>query len=120
RQLIRHHGPALCADSKRVEAFLQDLCGQYYREIFVLVHAQEQGVPEELLSAGSLAGEQALWQRLSRRLQERLALTAEAAHWAVESWALALGVAPLRYRYPRPLRLFIEVLPRFNPTALGH
>src|SRR5690606_6074286 len=89
------------------------------REIFILVHAQEQGVPEELLSAGSLAGEQALWQRLSRRLQERLALTAEAAHWAVESWALALDVAPLHYRYPRLLRLFIDALARFEPAAMG-
>jgi hypothetical protein len=32
--------------------------------------------------------------QLSRRLEEHLALTPEAASWAIESWAVALGVLP--------------------------
>jgi hypothetical protein len=115
RQLVLYYGPAIHTEPRRVEAFLQDLCGQYHREIFVLVHAQEQQIPKELLAAGPMGGEPVLWQRLSRRLQDRLALTADAADWAVESWAMALGVAPARYGYPRPLRFLFDYLPGSFP-----
>ena len=118
RQLIHHYGATLHSDPRRVEAFLQDICGQHYREIFVLVHAQEQKIPLDLLAAGTMAGNPIHWQRLSRRLQDRLAITAEAADRAVESWALALDVAPKRYRYPRWLRLLWERLSRLNLRRL--
>jgi hypothetical protein len=118
RQLVLYYGAAIHAEPRRVEAFLQDLCGQYHREIFVLVHAQEQQIPKELLAAGALGGEPALWQRLSRRLQERLALTPEAADWAVESWAMALGVAPVHHMLPRPLRFLLSYLPTLDRSPL--
>lgn len=104
RRLLRQYGRSLYSDPRRVEALLQDLCGQHPREIFVLVHAQEQHIPHDLLAAGPLSGDAAHWQRLSRRLQDRLALTPEAADWAVESWALALNIAPLGHlsRSPFP------------------
>lgn len=98
RQLIRMYGPALSNDPRRVEGFLHDLCGQHTREIFVLVHAQEAKIPAELLAAGGLAGDPALWQRLSRRLQDRMAFSPEAADWAVQSWALALNIQPSNHR----------------------
>lgn len=100
RQLIARYGTELHRDPKRTEAFLQDLCGQHQREIFVLVHAQRQRVPHELLFASEWRGERVLRQRLSRRLQNNLAFTEEAADWAVESWALALDVVPARERRP--------------------
>lgn len=114
RQLIFSYGQTIIHDPRRVDAFLQDVCGQHHREIFVLVHAQEQQIPRDLLAAGKMAGDPIHWQRLSRRLQDRLAITAEAADWAVESWAMALNVAPQRYNYPRWLRLGWESLSRLN------
>ncbi|MEZ4637531.1 MAG: hypothetical protein R2873_19190 [Caldilineaceae bacterium] len=119
RQLTLHYGQAIIHDPRRVDAFLQDVCGQHYREIFVLVHAQEQQIPRDLLAAGKLAGDPVHWQRLSRRLQDRLSITAEAADWAVESWALALNVAPQRYNYPRWLRLGWERLSRVDLRGTG-
>jgi hypothetical protein len=119
RQLIRQYGPALHANPRRVEALLQDLCGQHQREIFVLVHAQEQQIPHELLSGGASARDPVHWQRLSRRLQDRLALTAEAADWAVQSWALALEVTPVHYRYPRPIHLLLERWKQLDLAPLG-
>jgi hypothetical protein len=119
RQLIRHYGPGLHANPRRVEALLQDLCGQYQREIFVLVHAQEQQIPHELLNSGALARDPAQWQRLSRRLQDRLAMTADAADWAVQSWAMALDVTPVHYRYPRPIRFLVERLKQIDLALPG-
>jgi hypothetical protein len=39
REIIVQHGRALCDDPKRCEAFLRDYCGQYGREIFILISA---------------------------------------------------------------------------------
>lgn len=115
QQLIQQHGPGLAQDPRRVEGFLADLCGQHEREIFVLVHAQKVGIPGELRRAGRMAGDAAHWQRLSRRLQDRLAFTPEAADWAVESWALALGIRPARplpqHLARRAGDLFLGLLP---------
>ncbi len=98
RQLIQRYGPTLSDNPRRVEGFLQDLCGQHPCEIFVIVHAQEAKIPAELLAAGALAGDAGLWQRLSRRLQDRMAFSPEAADRAVQSWALALNIQSTQRR----------------------
>jgi SH3-like domain-containing protein len=93
-KLIIKHGPALHADPKRTEAFLRDLCGEHVREIFVLVNAQKQRVPADLLAAPAWMPQQVLQAQLVRRLEENLALTHEAAEWAVAAWAEALRIGP--------------------------
>ncbi len=93
KELIERYGVELAADPRRTEALLNDLCGQYRREIFVLVNAQRQNVPAELLAAPAWMPRSAVWERLSRRLQDKLALAEDAAEWAVESWAGALSLA---------------------------
>src|SRR5207253_3939640 len=60
--------------------------------IFVLVSAVREGVAAELLAPASVVPLDARLAKLGRRLEEHLALTPEAAAWAVETWALALGV----------------------------
>ena len=47
REIIVQHGRALCDDPKRCEAFLRDYCGQYGREIFILISADANGVEKE-------------------------------------------------------------------------
>ncbi len=93
KELIERYGVELAADPRRTEALLNDLCGQYRREIFVLVNAQRQNVPAELLAAPAWMPRSAVWERLSRRLQDKLALAEDAADWAVQTWADALNLA---------------------------
>jgi len=92
QNLLRRYGPALASNPQRVEALLSDLCGQHQREIFVLVHAQQSGILAELSRAVGQRAEGALRQRLAGRLQDRYAFSGEAAAWAVDAWADALGV----------------------------
>lgn len=84
-------------DPRLCEALLRDLCGEHKREIFVLVAAQKERVAADLLAPQAGVPREVLLTRLTRRLQDNLALTEDAAQWAVESWALALG-----FELPRP------------------
>lgn len=90
KRLLKQYGQELIDDPRRTEALLRDHCGQHTREIFVLVNAQKQRVPNELLAAPPWMPRQAITSRLSRLLQTKLALTEDAADWAVTSWATAL------------------------------
>ena len=89
--LIAKYGPDLHTDVRRTEALLRDLCGDYPREIFVLIHAQKQQVAAELLNAPRWIPQPALTSRLARRLVDNLGLAEDVASWAVETWALALA-----------------------------
>lgn len=92
RELILEYGRSLCDDPRRCEALLKDYCGQYKREIFALVTAQKHRVAEDLLKASSGIPQSVILTRLIKRLEDELGLAENVAHWAVESWALALGV----------------------------
>lgn len=95
QELINSHGNAICEDQKRCEAWLQDLCAgkkKYKAEIFVLVTALKQRVVADLLNPPRGLPNTALFNRLVQRLYDNVGLDKEVASWAVESWALALGV----------------------------
>jgi len=92
RGLIARHGPGLCSDARRCEGLLRDLCGEHRREINILVGALRERVPLDLLAGRNSAPTGLLLSRLARRLEDQLALTADASRWAVDSWALALGI----------------------------
>lgn len=94
RELLTRYGPALVDDPRRCEGLLRDLCGEYKREIFVLISALEQGVAKDLLTAQNRVPYPVIAAQLVKQLREDLALDEEAARWAVESWAGALGLAP--------------------------
>lgn len=97
KAIIQQYGEDVCDDARRCEALLRDYCGEYRREIFVLVSALEEGVADELrrvkaapptaqLSTGVLIP------RLAQELHETTALSEEAALWGVRVWAEALGM----------------------------
>lgn len=92
RELIARHGPGLCSDARRCEGLLRDLCGEHRREINILTGALRERVPLDLLAGRNSVPTGLLLARLAKRLEEHLALTEEASRWAVDSWALALGV----------------------------
>lgn len=109
KRLLKQYGQELIEDPRRTEALLRDLCGQHTREIFVLVNAQKQRIPIDLLAAPAWMPRQATYKRLSRLLQTKLALTEDAADWAVTAWAAALDLdAPPKGEswswLPKPLR----------------
>ncbi len=92
-------------DAKLCEALLRDLCGEHKREIFVLVAALRERVATDLLAAQTGVPREVFLTRLTRRLQDNLGLTEEAARWAVDSWALALGVLAPGDLKPRVLQV---------------
>lgn len=92
QDIIAKHGIDVSSDANRCEALLRDWCGSYRREINILVNALEERVPLDLLAAKKTLPRELLLTQLTRRLEEQLALTPEAANWAVESWALALNI----------------------------
>jgi hypothetical protein len=93
RQVLAKYGKDICSDAARCRGLLNDLCGPYRREINVLTIAIENHVPLDLLAAAKSVPAEMLLTRLEKRLQDQTGLTSEAARWAVESWALALGIA---------------------------
>ncbi len=95
RDLITTYGPSVIEDPDHCERLLRAICGEYRREFFVLAGALREGVPAALLAAAPDVSRTSFLARLARELQDGLAVTEEAAHWAVEAWAVALGVVDL-------------------------
>jgi hypothetical protein len=100
-ELIIEYGRSLCDDPRRCEAFSRDYCGQYKREIFLLVSALQQGIAKELIASNNIPIELTLG-RLIKRMQEDSGFTEEAARYAVEGWARALGKLPSEAIDPTP------------------
>ncbi len=92
RAIILQYGRSICDEPQRCEALLRDYCGQYRGEISVLVNALKEKVAANLLSSQNTVPIDILIARLTKQLQNNLYLAEGAARWAVESWAVALGV----------------------------
>ncbi|HEY9605901.1 MAG TPA: hypothetical protein V6C85_30120 [Allocoleopsis sp.] len=91
-ELITQYGRSLCDDLQRCEALLRDSCGQYRGEITLLIGALKEGIASSLLSSQNSVPKVVLLERLIKRLHDNMFLSEDAARWAVESWAVALGV----------------------------
>jgi hypothetical protein len=91
--LIKQHGPALGADPRRCKAFLSDECGDAKLEVNLLTVALDERIPPDLVNATRGTPVALLIEQLVRRLVEHRGLTPQLARWAVDSWALALGIA---------------------------
>lgn len=118
RELIIEYGRSLCDDPRRCEALLKDYCGQHKREIFVLISALKNRVAEDLLKAPAGIPQSMVLARLNKRLEDELAMTAEAARWAVESWALALCVIDQPVPVVRPAPVPSAASPLLPKIAL--
>jgi Right handed beta helix region len=94
-EIIDKYGRSLADDPRRCEALLRDLCGQYKKEINVLVGALKQRVAADLMASSAAMPASVLRARLINRLHDNLGLSEEASRWAVESWAVALGTASI-------------------------
>ena len=92
-ELVARHGRGLAADPRRCKALLLDYCWRHRREVSALVLALEEHVAADLLAARPGTPRAVLLAQLAARLCDNLALSEQAARWAVGSWALALGAA---------------------------
>lgn len=90
--LVSRCGTSIAGDPLRCEALLRDTCPRCRREIFVLVNAVRQQVPADLLSPRHSLPPELFRGFLKKRLQDELAFSDEAASWAVDTWAMALGI----------------------------
>lgn len=92
-KIIAAHGRSLADDPRRCEALLRDYCGQYKREINVLVGALKEQVAADMINASAAIPVEVLYARFVKRLQDDQGFSEEASKWAVESWAQALKIA---------------------------
>ena len=90
--LISQFGVAVCNDVKRCEALLKDLCPNHKREVNLLLSALREGVVKELLNVSPLVPIESTINRLTSKMHDNLGIAENLAKWAVESWALVLGV----------------------------
>lgn len=79
---------------RRFEGMLKDLCPSDRAEAHILLCGIKAKLPEKLLRGDAGGNLDSLLVRLVEELGERFALEPAAAGWAVEAWAVALGVIP--------------------------
>ena len=90
--LISQFGLSVCNDVKRCEALLKDLCPQNKREVRLLVIALGDGAVKKLNQPSSLMTTESLIAQLVQSLDKNWGIASHHAQWAVESWALVLGI----------------------------
>ncbi|PKL76105.1 MAG: hypothetical protein CVV27_12000 [Candidatus Melainabacteria bacterium HGW-Melainabacteria-1] len=88
-QALARHRDAL-NDSRRLGAILRDFfAGQHKPDLNILLLALEKGVPADLARANLPALEVS---RSTARLSREFGMQEQRARWAVEAWAVALGL----------------------------
>ncbi|MGI0483620.1 hypothetical protein ACN4EE_22920 [Geminocystis sp. CENA526] len=90
-QIIKEQGSNLCNNPSRCKGFLLDYCGEYRAEIKVLIDALYEGIATDLLNISQGTPKESILARSKKKLMD-LSFQEEASQWAVETWALALGV----------------------------
>ena len=104
--LIAKHGRSLAEDKGRCSALLRDYCSAYKAEINILITALDEQVPSLLIKQPTSSPADVVISQLVKRLRIDRGLAEENARWAVETWALALGVVQstsLSSSVPKPL-----------------
>jgi len=89
---FRSFGPSLIEQPKRLRALLADECPGKKREINVLLTALAEKIPATLHTKSASAPWVFFAGRLVKQLTDLAAMDEEAARWAVDTWALAMGL----------------------------
>lgn len=91
-EIIKIYGKDACRDHKRIRGLLNDFCNGDYPAVNYLVTALEENVYSDLVVSSKPELYEVLSARLVKRLYTNRGMAPEIARWAVDSWALALGV----------------------------
>lgn len=94
-EIIARSGKSVIDDPRRLEGMLRDFCGEYKREIHGLMDALRERVPFDLIAAPGNTPVVMQIASLTKRVLDNRPMSEDMARWAVESWAIALGVMPL-------------------------
>ena len=89
--IVARYGEPLLGSPQRCEGLLKDYCGEHRREIFVLVSCLRVGLIDQMRRQGG-PSIKLICARLALKLEQNLAISGDVAKWAVESWAVALGM----------------------------
>ena len=90
-EIVARYGEPLLASPSRCDGLLKDYCGESRREIFVLVSCVRTGIIDQMRRQGG-PSIKLICARLALKLEQNLAISGDVAKWAVESWAVALGL----------------------------
>jgi hypothetical protein len=93
-EIVRTEGRGITAEPRRLQALLSDRAGGYKLEINLLVSAADEGVPDALLRTSDTGPRGATIERLAHQLEESRGFEYSRSRWAVDSWAIALGLDP--------------------------
>jgi formylglycine-generating enzyme required for sulfatase activity len=93
-EIITQYGRTVVDDPRRLEGLLRDFCGEYKREIHSLMDASRERIPLELSAAPGNPPPAVLIANLTKRLLSNRPMSEDMARWAVETWAIVLGVLP--------------------------
>jgi hypothetical protein len=91
-EIIKRYGTSVCDDPLRFEGLIRDFCGDYRKETSALIGAVREGIPSDLLKSQKNGLTNIFLIQSATKLENNLGLSDQAAKWAVESWAIALGV----------------------------
>jgi Flp pilus assembly protein TadD len=102
RELINTQGQQVLLDPTKFTSLMLDLClNTNEREINILATALTNKIPQHLQSSGSTSLTDELSSSLSHRLENETGLSTDAANWAVNTWAEALGMVTVEYFRPK-------------------
>lgn len=115
-EIINKNGINIVYEKFRIRNFLNDLCGEYILEKNILLTAMDHDIPDTLLSSSDVIPKEITIDRLVNRIKATTGLSEEPARYAIESWAIALGMLPDSredYNFPTSSRLnkTIPILP---------
>jgi formylglycine-generating enzyme required for sulfatase activity len=92
-EIIAQYSKTVIDNPRQLEALLMDHCGECRREIHALMDAVRERIPQDLCTPGGTPLI-LLEVNLTKRLLNKRPMAEDMARWAVETWAIALGVAP--------------------------
>jgi TPR repeat protein len=90
--IITQYGRSIIDDPRRCRGLLKDLAPNHKRETTLLYLALEEKIVAELVKINTQVPLVIFLERLAHRLHDSVGIQKEFATWAVESWALALGI----------------------------
>lgn len=93
-QMLNRPNREKMLELRRFEGMLKDLCPGDRAEAHILLCGLKAKLPDKLQRGEAAGNLDSLLSRLVEELGERFALEPYAAGWAVEAWAVAMGIMP--------------------------
>jgi hypothetical protein len=91
--IVAWRGAEIRSDEALLRGLLRDHCPEHPREVNLLLAAAREQIPARLIAASaSPAGTNLVAAQLRANLVRSQGLQDTLAHWAVETWGIALGV----------------------------